>query len=209
MNFDHIFLQCLTDSPPPRLHVYLLFICLITYWVQLVLPMFVGLGHPQEHGQPNRDLIIKEKLILLRNHQLSIVPHLGWGSSWAPLLSVLQCWLAWSCTGLTQVIPGAVSLPRVQPSCHVQKTMFCSSFPQLLTLPIFWSPPFPCWSPSLRGVACDTDVPSLAEHSTNIYSLQFGQGRTSALAHHTLYRNLMMSFKNCSNLWVERNTFRG
>lgn len=142
MNFDHICPQCLIDSPPPRLHVYLLFICLITYWVQLVLPMFVGVSHLQEHGQPNRDLIIKEKLILLRNHQLSIIPHLGWESSWAPLLPMLQCWLAWSCTGLTQDIPGSVSLPRVQPSCRVQKTMFSSSFPQLLTLPIFWFPSF-------------------------------------------------------------------
>ena len=128
-----------TSSPSSCLPV---FICLITYWVQLVLPMFVGMGPPQEHGQPNRSLIIKEKLILLRNHQLSIALHLGWGSSWAPFLSMLQCRLAWSSTNLTQVIPGAVSLPRVQPSCCVQKTMFCSSFPQLLTLPIFWFPPF-------------------------------------------------------------------
>lgn len=151
MNFDHIFPQCLTDSPPPRLHVYLLFICLITYWVQLVLPMFVGLGHPQEHGQPNRDLIIKEKLILLRNHQFSIVPHLGWGSSWAPLLSVLQCWLAWSCTGLTQVIPGAVSLPRVQPSCRVRKTMFALVFLNFWLSQSFGSPLSVLVSQSLGG----------------------------------------------------------
>lgn len=104
MNFDHVCPQCLTDSLPPHLHVYLLFICLITYLVQLVLPMFVGVGHPQGHGQPNRSLIIKEKLFLLRNHQLSTALHLGWGCSWAPFLSMLQCWLThlilyWSYAG--------------------------------------------------------------------------------------------------------------
>lgn len=200
MNFDHICPQCFTDSPPPQLHVYLLFICLITYWVQLVLPMFVGVGHPQEHSQPNRPHH-QRKLILLRSHQLSIVLHLGWGEAHEPL----------SCpccnVDLLDLVLVLCRSSQALWVCHEHSHLVVSIRQCFILVSLnFWlaqsfgSPLSMLVSESWGGVVCDTDVPSLAEHSTNIYLLQFGQWWISALAHHTLHKNFMMSFKNCNNL---------
>lgn len=53
-----------------------------------------------------------------------------------------------------------------------RKTSFlCSSLTSTFLLPSLLS--LPVWVQSLRGMACDTDVPFVAEHSTVPYSLYF------------------------------------
>lgn len=60
------------------------------------------------------------------------------GGSWSSLSSMLECWLASSCTGFLQTAPVVMSL-WVQWPCHVQKTVFHSGPQWPLTLTI--SPP--------------------------------------------------------------------
>lgn len=52
----------------------------------------------------------------------------------------------------------------------------------LVSLNVWLPQSFPWWFLSLRGLVCDTDVPSVAEHSTNANSLQLDQWWVSVFA---------------------------
>ena len=96
--WSHLFPSSPSNSPHiPRgmplsqLHVILK----ITYWVQLLLPMWAW---------------VRGWDFLLLSHQLPKVPELGMDSLTIPPPSILEFWLAWSCGGLVHTVTSAVRL---------------------------------------------------------------------------------------------------
>lgn len=98
-----------------------------------------------------------------RSHQLSTTAHRGWELI-TPFLSMLKCWLAWSCAGLVQTTTAAESL-WVHWSCHIQKTLLPSSPPQPLYLTSLLLL-LPKWSWSLEEWVWYS-VPLMTKHSTD------------------------------------------
>lgn len=116
-------------SPWPLSTLYLFsFFLLVAHWIWLVLLLCVLTGaiHWRMVNLPGVRPPKKTDSSSLNSQQLcSVELQMGRGSC-APPTSMLECWLAWSCTGLVQSAIAVIS-SWVQWSCHVT-----------LVLPDFW-----------------------------------------------------------------------
>lgn len=131
-----------------------------------------------------------------RSHQLSIAPKLGVGPrSLSP--SWLECWMAWSSTGLVKATTASVS-SWVQRYCHVQKTLFHRSSSQPLSLTIF-PPTFLAMGPGPCGRGYNIDNPFMAKHTTILHSDQLWVVLTTV---HWAKKLFSYGF-GCTNQWVE------
>lgn len=90
--------------------------------------------------------------------------------------------------------------------CCVQKSFYQPNPHWSLALTIFLSPIFQ-WPLSLQSEQYGIDIPFVAKHASDVYSLYLDELQVSVLTtHHSVYKETaLMKSQNWTNLWVNMN----